>query len=50
MTPELPAPRTAIEAADRLAAQGHHVDVVAEGELICHTGHCHRTTAKEPRR
>jgi hypothetical protein len=34
------APRNAYEAADRLAAEGHHVHVVAEGESTCHTGHC----------
>ncbi|MGC5343670.1 hypothetical protein [Streptomyces sp. DT171] len=28
------------EAADRLAADGHHVHVVAHGEVRCHTGHC----------
>jgi hypothetical protein len=35
-----PAPRTAYEAADQLAAEGHHVHVVAHSESICHTGHC----------
>ncbi|MFD7121923.1 hypothetical protein ACFWAA_33520 [Streptomyces sp. NPDC059922] len=43
------APRTAYEAADRLADDGHHVHVAANGESLCHSGHCHRTP-KEPRR
>jgi hypothetical protein len=34
------APRTAREAADLLAADGHHVHYVADGEARCHTGHC----------
>ncbi|WP_424862122.1 hypothetical protein [Streptomyces sp. MMS24-I29] len=28
------------EAADALAADGHHVHVVSSGETRCHTGHC----------
>ncbi|QWQ43080.1 hypothetical protein KME66_20430 [Streptomyces sp. YPW6] len=30
------------DAADYLAAQGHHVHYVASGETRCHTGHCTR--------
>lgn len=32
--------RDAYEAADLLAAQGHHVHLVADGASICRTGHC----------
>ncbi|MEU0102204.1 hypothetical protein [Streptomyces sp. NPDC006267] len=28
------------EAADQLAAEGHHVHYAASGETRCHTGHC----------
>ncbi|MGW3166955.1 hypothetical protein ACWC9Q_29675 [Streptomyces sp. NPDC001142] len=35
-----PAPRTAVEAADRLATDGHHVHLVSSGETHCHSGHC----------
>lgn len=38
-TPEAP-PRTAYEAADRLADAGQHVHVVADGHAVCRTGHC----------
>ncbi|MFE4328708.1 hypothetical protein ACFRQM_04415 [Streptomyces sp. NPDC056831] len=41
------APRTAREAADRLASLGHHVHYVADGETRCHTGHCARAAAAE---
>lgn len=36
------------EAADRLAAQGHHVHYAAHGETRCITGHC--TQAEEAQR
>ncbi|MGW4602717.1 hypothetical protein ACWENS_05505 [Streptomyces sp. NPDC004532] len=35
-----PAPRNAYEAADQLAAAGHHVHIVADAESVCHTGQC----------
>lgn len=39
------------EAADRLAADGHHVHYVAHGEPRCITGHCTRAhAAKEAQR
>lgn len=37
---DAPAPRTAREAADQLAADGHHVHYVADGQPRCLTGHC----------
>lgn len=37
---DLPAPRTAWEAALRLAAQGKHVHHVSEGESVCVSHHC----------
>ncbi|MFD5057411.1 hypothetical protein [Streptomyces sp. NPDC058394] len=40
------APLTALEAAKRLAADGHHVHYVADGEPRCLTGHCTRTEAQ----
>lgn len=36
----LPAPSTAWEAAQRLAAEGKHVHHVSEGESICVSEHC----------
>jgi hypothetical protein len=33
-------PRTAYEAADLLAYEGHHVHVVAYGESMCRSRHC----------
>ncbi|MER7726414.1 hypothetical protein [Streptomyces sp. NPDC096323] len=38
------------EAADQLAAQGHHVHYAAHGEARCITGHCTTETTKDPRR
>lgn len=38
------------EAADRLAAQGHHVHYAAHGATQCITGHCATDTTKDPRR
>ncbi|MFD7994527.1 hypothetical protein [Streptomyces mexicanus] len=43
MTPDTEpesAPRNAYEAADALAAAGHHVDMVTDGQRYCYTGHC----------
>lgn len=40
-------PCDAFQAADQLAADGHHVHVVADGQALCHTGHC---TREEPPR
>lgn len=34
------------EAADHLAAQGHHVHYAAHGEARCITGHCARAQAE----
>lgn len=39
------APRTAWEAAQQLAAQGHHVHLVAEAQSVCVSQHCHTTDA-----
>jgi hypothetical protein len=35
-----PAPRTALEAAKALAAEGRHVHYVSDGHPRCITGHC----------
>lgn len=35
-----PAPRDAYEAAALLRAQGHHVDIVADGQRYCPAGTC----------
>ncbi|WP_318203014.1 hypothetical protein [Streptomyces sp. SCL15-4] len=34
------APRSAAEAAHQLAAQGHHVHIVSEGQGVCLKGEC----------
>lgn len=39
-TAEQRAPRAAREAADQLAADGHHVHYVAQGEAQCLTDQC----------
>jgi hypothetical protein len=37
---DLPAPRTAEEAAHRLAAEGKHVHLVSESHAVCISGEC----------
>lgn len=39
-TENRPAPRTAWEAAELLAAEGKHVHHVAEGDSVCVSKHC----------
>jgi hypothetical protein len=40
LTDDLPAPSTAWEAAQQLAAEGKHVHHVSEGESVCVSDHC----------
>ncbi|MGW4759565.1 hypothetical protein [Streptomyces chartreusis] len=39
-TDDLPAPRTALEAAQRLVVEGKHVHLVSEGQSLCMTQEC----------